>query len=93
MPQLRKRTTSHDWILKRETLAKELGVGQSEDGTRDWLVRKVALRRQLNVTSHLALAASLAREGSTRDGGGKSSQDWEGENPHSVWLGRKERGG
>jgi hypothetical protein len=58
-------------------------------------VREVAPGARLNnVTSRLGRAVVRTRERSTRDGGGESGQDWdEGENPHGVLLGRKERGG
>jgi hypothetical protein len=56
---------------------KELSVGHSVNGAREALARGVTLGGH-----------------STHDGGGDDSQDWnEGENPHGVWLIRKERGG
>jgi hypothetical protein len=94
MSHWRKRTTSNDRVLEWETPTKELGVGQSTDGAREALVREVALGARLNnVTSPLGCTVARTRERSTRDGGGEGGQDRdEGENPHFVLLGRKERG-
>jgi hypothetical protein len=59
------------------------------------LTGEVALGGQLReFASNLESTVVLARESSTGDGGDKGSQGWdEGENPHGVWLGRKECGG
>ena len=90
----RRPTASNDRVLEWETPTKELGVGQSTDGTREALAREVALGGRLdNVASHLGRAVARARENGTRDGGGEGGPDWnEGKNPHGVLLGRKERG-
>ena len=72
-----KRITSNDRVLEWETTAKELSVGHSVDGARE------ALAREIMLGGHC-----------TRDGGGDGSQGWdEGENPHDMWLSRKESGG
>jgi hypothetical protein len=90
--QLGKRTTSDDRIIEWETPAKEFCVGQSMDGARETVVRKVALGgRLIERAVYLEHAVVSARERSTRNGGSKGSQGWdEGENPHSMLLGRKE---
>jgi hypothetical protein len=75
VPQVRKHTTSHDWAFGWKTTAKELSVGKSVNAARDGLTREVALRRRLTVASHLELAADIARDGKSRDGGGESGQD------------------
>jgi hypothetical protein len=43
MSQLRKRTTSNDRVLERETTAKELSIGHSVVGARETLGREIAL--------------------------------------------------
>jgi hypothetical protein len=93
MSQLRNRTTPNNRIIEWETSTKEFGVGQSMDGARETLARKIALGGRLDGAVYLERAVVRARERSTRDGGSEGNQDWdEGESPHNVWMGRKEGG-
>jgi hypothetical protein len=88
MSQVRKHTTSQDWVFGWGwgTTAKEPSVGESVNAARNGLTRQVALRRRLR--------ADIARDSKSRDGGGENSQDWdERKNPHDVLLRREILGG
>jgi len=91
-----KRTAPHDRLVEWKTPAKERCVGQSASGARRVFKITALNGRRSEGTSDLVSAVVLAGlngESSTRKGGGEDSKRWdEGENPHSVWVGRKECG-
>lgn len=86
------RTASHERALEWETPAKEFCVGQFVDRARR-MFKNIALEGHSGKFTSVLGSAVVPGKSSTRDRGDEDGQSWnEGEKPHSVCLGTKERG-
>ena len=89
-----KHTTSQDGRLEWKAPAKELGVGQTMNGSRG-MFNKMVFLGQLNRSAfHIGPTAGISGENSTRNDGDEDSEGWdEGRNLHvcgrtgkNVWV-------